>query len=142
MKSLYLLVALSFLLCAQTSTTQLGGTVTDSSGATVPAATVVATNESTGLRYTQATTQAGLYAFPSIPAGSYTLSVESKGFKKFQLTKIVLQINTPVTVNATLELGAATETSRRTQSLRTESACGRASPGRGSRHEVAERAAA
>ena len=108
--SVYLLLALSGSLFAQTSTTQLGGTVTDSSGATVPGATVVATNDSTGLRYAQATTQAGLYAFPSIPAGSYTLAVESKGFKKFQLTKIVLQINTPATVNAALELGAATET--------------------------------
>ena len=108
--SMCLLLAVSASLFAQTSTTQLGGTITDSSGATVPGAVVVATNESTGLRYTQATTEAGLYAFPSIPAGSYTLSVEGKGFKKFQLTKIVLQINTPATVNAALELGAATET--------------------------------
>ncbi len=99
----------SFALLSQTSTTQLGGTVTDSSGAIVPGATVVATNESTGLRYTQETTAAGLYAFPSIPVGSYTLNVESKGFKKFNLTKIVLQINTPATVNATLEVGSAAE---------------------------------
>jgi hypothetical protein len=105
-----LFLALSLALFAQTSTTQLGGTVTDSSGATVPGASVVAINESTGLRYNQTTTAAGLYAFPSIPAGSYTLAVEGKGFKKFQLTKIVLQINTPANVNASLEIGAASET--------------------------------
>ncbi len=105
-----LFLALSLSLFAQTSTTQLGGTVTDSSGATVPGASVVAINESTGLRYNQTTTAAGLYAFPSIPAGSYTLAVEGKGFKKFQLTKIVLQINTPANVNASLEIGAASET--------------------------------
>ncbi len=103
-------LALSFTLGAQTSTTQLGGTVTDSSGATVPNALVNAINEATGIRYTQSTTDAGLYAFPSIPAGSYTLQVEGKGFKKFQLTKVVLQINSPASVNATLEVGGANET--------------------------------
>lgn len=106
---LLLLLAFSLTLIAQTSTTQLGGTVIDASGATVPDATVHAINEATGLRYTQQTTAAGLYAFPSIPAGVYTLNVEAKGFKKFNLTKITLQINTPATVNATLEIGAATE---------------------------------
>lgn len=105
-----LFLALSISLFSQTSTTQLGGLVIDSSGATVPNATVTATNESTGLRYTQTTTAAGVYAFPSIPAGSYSLVVEGAGFKKFSLTKIVLQINTPATVNATLEVGASSET--------------------------------
>ncbi|MFN9920080.1 MAG: carboxypeptidase-like regulatory domain-containing protein, partial [Acidobacteriota bacterium] len=100
----------ALVLSAQTSTTQLGGLVNDSSGAVVPGATVTATNESTGLRYTQETTAAGQYAFASIPVGSYTLSIDAKGFKKFQLTRIVLQINTPATVNANLEVGAASET--------------------------------
>jgi len=107
---LLLTLALGVSLFGQTSTTQLGGTVMDSSGATVPNATVVAINEATGLRYTQTTTSAGVYAFPSIPAGSYTLNVEGAGFKKFSISKIVLQINTPASVNATLEVGAASET--------------------------------
>lgn len=94
----------------QTSTTQLTGTVTDSSGASVPAAAVVATNDSTGLKYVATTTEAGLYAFPSIPAGSYTLQMEKTGFKRFQQSKIVLQINTPATVNVSLNIGASTET--------------------------------
>lgn len=104
-----LLVASLGLFC-QTSTTQLSGTVSDTSAASVPAAKVTATNEATGLTYSVETTEAGLYAFPSIPVGSYTLSVEKTGFKKFQLTRIVLQINTPATVNAKLDIGAATET--------------------------------
>lgn len=101
---------LSLTLSGQTSTTQLGGTVTDSSGATIPNASVSATNEATGIKYSQTTTASGLYAFPSIPAGSYTLQVEGKGFKKFQLTKVVLQINSPASVNAALEVGASNET--------------------------------
>jgi len=105
-----LLLALLVPAFAQTSTTQFSGTVSDSTGAVVPGANVVATNEATGLQYTLATTDAGLFAFPSIPVGSYRLVVEKTGFKKFQLAKIVLQINTPATVNATLEIGSATET--------------------------------
>lgn len=106
----FCLLLSGFCLWGQTSTTQLGGTITDSSGATVPGAAVTATNEATGLKYTQSTTAAGLYTFPSIPVGSYTLSVEATGFKGFELSKVVLQINTPATVNASLQVGAAAET--------------------------------
>ncbi len=106
------LLSLAFSLVAfgQTSTTQLSGTVTDSSGAIVPGAKVSAVNEATGIPYTQTTTASGLYAFPSIPVGSYTLTVEQAGFKKYQRAKIVLQINTPAQADAQLELGLATET--------------------------------
>ena len=107
---LFSLVLCATALLSQTSTTQLSGTVTDSSGAIVPGAAVTAVNEATGIRYNQQTTDAGLYAFPSIPVGVYTLLVDSKGFKKFQQTKIVLQINTPLVVNAALTIGESTET--------------------------------
>ena len=109
-RSTFLLSALVGNLLGQTSTTQLSGTVTDSTGATVPGAIVISTNEATGLTYKLTTTDAGLYAFPSIPVGAYTLSVEKTGFKRFQQKKIVLQINTPSTVNATLDIGSAAET--------------------------------
>jgi Carboxypeptidase regulatory-like domain len=66
---------------AQTSTSRITGTVTDSSGAVVPGATVTAKNEDTGLTQTQATTDAGLFAFPSLPAGAYTITVERTGVK-------------------------------------------------------------
>ena len=105
-----LLISASFGLFCQTSTTQLSGTVSDTTAASVPGASVTAVNEATGLKYSVVTTDAGLYAFPSIPAGSYALSVDKTGFKRFQLTKIVLQINTPATVDAKLDIGAATET--------------------------------
>jgi len=105
-----LLLVVSLGLFCQTSTTQLSGTVSDTTAASVPGANVTAVNDATGLKYSVVTTDAGLYAFPSIPAGSYTLSVDKTGFKKFQLTKIVLQINTPATVDAKLDIGSATET--------------------------------
>ena len=55
---------------SQTSTSEITGTVRDTSGAVVPGAVVTATNEATGINYRQATTQAGLFAFPALPAGT------------------------------------------------------------------------
>lgn len=89
----------------QTSTSALSGTVRDNTGAVVPGANVTLTNESTGVQYKQDTTQAGLYSFPSIPVGSYTVQVEMRGFKTARLTKNTLELNTPLAVDVTLEIG-------------------------------------
>ena len=94
---------------AQTSTSRITGTVTDSSGAVVPGASVTAKNEATGVSQTQNTTEAGLFAFPSVPVGSYTISVEASGFKTSQRTGNILEINTPLAVDMTLEPGQVSE---------------------------------
>jgi hypothetical protein len=94
---------------AQTSTSQISGTVFDSSGAGVPAATVTLTNESTGVTQKQATTAAGVYAFPSIPAGVYTVRVEAPGFKTSVHPANTVLVNTPISVDVTLEVGSAVE---------------------------------
>lgn len=107
------LLALSFasaLLWSQTSTSQITGTVSDSSQAVVPGAKVTATNEATGITYTQQTTAAGLYAFPSVPVGSYTIKVEAAGFRTYERRAVVVQINTPLQVDVAMEVGATTET--------------------------------
>ena len=54
------------LVLAQTSTSQITGTVRDASGGVIPGAAVTAINEATGITYRQNTTEAGLYAFPSM----------------------------------------------------------------------------
>ena len=95
---------------AQTSTSQISGTVRDSSGAVIPAATVTLTNEATGVVQKQSTTEAGVYAFPAIPVGSYTLKVEAAGFRTLNKTGNVVQVNTPVDIDLTLEVGSAAET--------------------------------
>ena len=94
---------------SQTSTTALSGTIYDSSGAVVAGATVTATNDATGVPLTQTTNSAGLYSFPSIPVGSYTLAVEMSGFKSARHTGITLVVGTPATENVTLELGDTRE---------------------------------
>src|SRR5882672_4276262 len=95
---------------AQTGSSRITGTITDVSGALVPGATVTARNEATGVTYTQTTTEAGLYGFPSLPVGSYTVSVALQGFKTTSKTGNILEINTPLVINLSLEVGGVTET--------------------------------
>ncbi len=94
---------------AQTSTSRITGTVADVTGAVLPGATVTAKNEATGLTQTQTTTDAGLFAFPSLPVGAYIITVERSGFKTSQRTNNVLEINTPLTVDFILEAGQVSE---------------------------------
>ncbi|MDT5294400.1 MAG: hypothetical protein QOJ76_1280 [Acidobacteriota bacterium] len=94
---------------AQTGTSRITGTVLDSTGAVVPGATVTALNEATGLSQTQTTTDSGLYAFASLPLGSYSITVEKAGFKTSKLTGSVLEINTPLTIDVTLAAGEVSE---------------------------------
>ncbi len=95
---------------AQTSTSRITGTVTDTTGAVVPGATVTATNEATGVAQTQTTTDSGLFAFPSLPVGVYSVKVERTGFKASQKTGNVLEVGTPLGVDIALEPGQVTET--------------------------------
>jgi hypothetical protein len=94
---------------AQTSTSEITGTVHDTSGAVIPGATVTATNEATGISYRQTTTGAGLYGFPSVPAGTYTITAEIKGFKTGKQTGNLLVVGTPLTVDMTLGVGETTD---------------------------------
>src|ERR1700761_2452861 len=59
------------------------GTVTDSTGAAVPKATVTATNDATGVATVRETSGSGLYTISPIIPGKYTVSVKATGFKEF-----------------------------------------------------------
>jgi len=105
-KRLSLLVFASAVFCfGQTSATQISGTVYDNSGAVLAGASVTAIGDATGAVLKQLTNSSGLWAFPSIPPGEYTVSVEMAGFKTARRTKVTLVVGTPATLNITLELG-------------------------------------
>lgn len=106
---LFILIITSLCAVAQTGTSRITGTVTDPQGAVIPDAQVTVKNEATGVTYTGKTTSAGIYAFPSIPVGDYSISVEVSGFRRFVSTKNVLTVGSPLVVDAQLEVGAATE---------------------------------
>ncbi|MCU1237901.1 MAG: TonB-dependent receptor, plug, partial [Candidatus Solibacter sp.] len=100
---------LSGIVFAQMSTSQITGTVRDASGGVVPGANVTAKNEATGVTYRQTTTQAGLYAFPALPAGDYTVTVEMKGFKTSKNAGNQLVVGTPLAVDVVLSIGETTD---------------------------------
>ena len=85
----------------------LEGIVTDPSGGVVPAATVTITNEATGVTQTGSTTTAGLYRFPALPGGYYTLKVSLQGFKTWSREHVRLESTQIRAVNVQLEMGAA-----------------------------------
>jgi hypothetical protein len=85
------------------------GRVSDAKQASIAGATVTVTNEATGVSQSQTTTEAGVFAFDSLPVGDYSVTVEQSGFKKFQKTGNHLQVNTPLTVDVVLEIGQLSE---------------------------------
>jgi hypothetical protein len=103
------LFALSGAALAQSSSTSLQGAVTDSSGGVVVGANIVLSNDATKTQRTVTTGQQGEYQFLALPPGTYTLSVNAKGFRRYQQTELQLLVNTPATVNVSLKVGAATE---------------------------------
>jgi hypothetical protein len=121
-----LLLAVACLaLYAQSDLGTINGFVRDATGSTVPNATVTVRNEATGVERRATTNDAGLFVVTNIPAGLYTVSVEAKGFKKYEVAHNKLDPNATTAVDAALTIGAATETVEVTataQQLQSESA--------------------
>src|SRR5688572_25617546 len=84
---------------AQGATGTIAGTVVDSSGASIPGASVTATEANTGTVRSTTSNDSGVFTMPSLNPGRYSVKVELQGFK---------QVTTDVTVGAleTRDLGA------------------------------------
>jgi len=83
----------------------LSGRVTDQSGAVVPGASVVVQNLETGVQQSAETNHTGLYRFPVLMPGSYSIRASSKGFRDVQGLARVLVGNTTLQ-DFKLQLGA------------------------------------
>ena len=92
------------------TTSRINGTVSDPSGAVVPGATVTVKNEGTGATREATTDAGGSYSFPSLPPGTYAITVSQSGFKKAEVTGRVIQVAQPAQVDLTLQLGTTSET--------------------------------
>ncbi len=71
----------------------------------MPNAAVTVVNASTGQSRQAVTTDAGTYLFADVPAGSYTVTVEAKGFRTFRTTGVEVTINTVTRVDSQLPVG-------------------------------------
>ncbi len=85
------------------------GAVTDPSGSAVPNASVSVRNIATNATVRAATNDAGNYQVPFLPPANYAVTVESQGFKKSERANVRLGTTEQLTLNFTLEIGAATE---------------------------------
>lgn len=94
---------------AQSDTTLLTGYVRDESSSSVPNAGVAVKNEATGLERRVSTNESGYFVAGSLTPGFYTVTIEAPGFKRFVSTGNKLDPNVPARLNATLELGALTQ---------------------------------
>ncbi|MBM3766698.1 MAG: carboxypeptidase regulatory-like domain-containing protein [Acidobacteria bacterium] len=103
-------LSLAAALHAQQTTATFYAVVTDSSGATVPAATVTLTHDGTGATVTRTSSETGEAVFDFLRVGSYSLRVEAKGFKRAESKGIELSAAQNVRQTYTLEVGATTET--------------------------------
>ena len=83
LQSLTLAVLSCSLAFGQSFTASVRGTARDSSGATVPRASVSITDADRGTSQTTQADEEGRFAITALPPGQYVLTVEAAGFKKF-----------------------------------------------------------
>jgi hypothetical protein len=89
------------------STASLSGAVTDPSGARVPKATVTLTSSEKGIKRSFTTDAAGDFSFALLPAASYSITVEAKGFQTLKQDGILLQVGDSLSEKVTLTVGAS-----------------------------------
>ena len=95
---------------AQVTTANLSGVVQDTSNSVIPGAEVTLTNDNTGLIYNTQSGADGDFLFSVLPTGTYTLSIQTAGFKVYEATGITLTASQNIRQQHTLEVGAMTET--------------------------------
>jgi hypothetical protein len=107
--TLLLAVGLGGTALAQYTTSTLGVSITDPSGAPVPDATITVRSLDTGLQKTATSGSTGAFTFNALPVGNYSLSVEKAGFSTFTQTGITLTIDQPLNVPVKLKVGTINE---------------------------------
>ena len=89
---------------------RISGMVRDPSGAFLASATVSLTNLGNGTKQTTTTNDQGQYSFPVVSVGGYELEVSSPGFQPYTKMGVVIDVNSALQIDATLQIGQATQT--------------------------------
>ena len=109
----FLVLSALLLVCrispAQVATAHLAGVVQDASGAVVPGAKVSVVNNRTQVRAEPSAGADGLFVFPSLQPGVYTLSAEAAGFRKAVVSNLELNVGDSVNEIVKMEVGDVTE---------------------------------
>ena len=94
-------------LLAQAISGDIVGTILDAAKARVPNVTVTAKNTQTGIKTTATSNASGDYRLTDLPVGTYDLTVTASGFATTSMRDVSVKLNLTITVNVTLEVGAA-----------------------------------
>jgi hypothetical protein len=110
----FLLFALSFLNCAplfaQGTAGKILGTVTDQSGGAIAGATVIVTDVDRNAPRTLTTGQSGEYTASNLLPGNFKVRAEAKGFKAFERSGVILEVNGEVRVDLVMQPGEVSQT--------------------------------
>jgi hypothetical protein len=94
---------------AQSTNSQINGSVADSSGASIPGARVTVANLDTGLERTIEANELGYYTVALLPPGNYKITCEKQGFQRFTRTGITLTLSQVARVDLVLQVGDITQ---------------------------------
>jgi hypothetical protein len=103
------LLLLASLATAQVDRSGLNGTITDSTGHSLPRAYVTVVESATGLRREAISDASGTYNVPDLPVGNYTVTVEHAGFKKVEFVDVQQVIGRTRTLDAALAVSGGEE---------------------------------
>lgn len=95
---------------AQRSTGEIGGRVIDESGGTLPGVTVTLSGETVPGSPSVTTSESGIYRFPALPAGSYTLEFALEGFGTSKYEQLRVSVGQTIDLNVTMKVSALNET--------------------------------
>lgn len=90
-------------------TGQISGAVKDPAGAMMAGVVVSVSNMDTGFQQTTKTDPQGVFGFPALPVGHYTLRALQKSFKEYGQEGLTLDVNTALRADIVLQLGAETQ---------------------------------
>jgi hypothetical protein len=107
--AIILLLGLSTVVCAQSGSSTISGTVKDATSAAVPDAKIKIANLDSGVQQDTVTNEAGLYRVGALVPGRYRVEVDASGFDRISRGPITLQVGQTVAIDLTVEIGKQSE---------------------------------
>src|SRR5213593_4684860 len=106
---LFACLLFSFPAIAQTTTSNIEGTVKDPHGAVVAGAEIKAASATLALERSATSDENGFYRMAALPAGTYTITASASGFANTVFQNVELTVNRTVTLDVQLEVGKVQE---------------------------------
>jgi hypothetical protein len=104
--SVLLIGVVSAIYCSADANGKISGSVTDTSGATIPSAIVSAREVGTNVEHVARTDSQGNYSLLALPPGQYDLQIQSTGFKTYEQAGIKVDVSSALRINVVMQVGS------------------------------------